>query len=105
SLCATAPTTLHTRSLHDALPISDDPPALRTALPAVVSLSSVCPLYSASTPPNPVPARAASRAPAELPTKVSPPAARPAAHSPDSDRKSTRLNSSHVKISYAVFCL
>src|SRR5690606_41674094 len=25
--------------------------------------------------------------------------------SPDGDRKSTRLNSSHVKISYAVFCL
>src|SRR5690606_42123403 len=25
--------------------------------------------------------------------------------SPDSDRKSTRLNSSHVKISYSVFCL
>src|SRR5690606_42107782 len=24
---------------------------------------------------------------------------------PDQDRKSTRLNSSHVKISYAVFCL
>src|SRR5439155_18997475 len=24
---------------------------------------------------------------------------------PDSDRKSTRLNSSHVAISYAVFCL
>src|SRR5690606_41347239 len=24
---------------------------------------------------------------------------------PDPDRKSTRLNSSHVKISYAVFCL
>src|SRR5207302_9629417 len=24
---------------------------------------------------------------------------------PESDRKSTRLNSSHVKISYAVFCL
>src|SRR5215475_15435865 len=24
---------------------------------------------------------------------------------PDADRKSTRLNSSHVKISYAVFCL
>src|SRR5215475_14863048 len=24
---------------------------------------------------------------------------------PDIDRKSTRLNSSHVKISYAVFCL
>src|SRR5690349_13715740 len=25
--------------------------------------------------------------------------------SPDADRKSTRLNSSHVEISYAVFCL
>src|SRR5690606_14036442 len=36
---------------------------------------------------------------------------RPAQHAalgggvPDADRKSTRLNSSHVKISYAVFCL
>src|SRR5690606_40360615 len=28
-----------------------------------------------------------------------------AASDPDEDRKSTRLNSSHVKISYAVFCL
>src|SRR5690606_41474786 len=27
------------------------------------------------------------------------------AHAPAADRKSTRLNSSHVKISYAVFCL
>src|SRR5690606_42089099 len=27
------------------------------------------------------------------------------AERPDPDRKSTRLNSSHVKISYAVFCL
>src|SRR5690606_7168592 len=27
------------------------------------------------------------------------------AENPDADRKSTRLNSSHVKISYAVFCL
>src|SRR5436309_13960838 len=26
-------------------------------------------------------------------------------HGDDQDRKSTRLNSSHVKISYAVFCL
>src|SRR5690606_40547457 len=29
----------------------------------------------------------------------------PYRQSPSSDRKSTRLNSSHVKISYAVFCL
>src|SRR5690606_39492547 len=32
-------------------------------------------------------------------------AARPRTVPPRSDRKSTRLNSSHVKISYAVFCL
>src|SRR5438067_9065462 len=29
----------------------------------------------------------------------------PLARRPDGDRKSTRLNSSHVSISYAVFCL
>src|SRR2546430_3518511 len=29
----------------------------------------------------------------------------PAHRSPDQDRKSTRLNSSHSQISYAVFCL
>src|SRR5437870_10164525 len=31
--------------------------------------------------------------------------AEPAARQPREDRKSTRLNSSHVAISYAVFCL
>src|SRR3989442_11609410 len=30
---------------------------------------------------------------------------RAACHQADGDRKSTRLNSSHVRISYAVFCL
>src|SRR5688572_32208242 len=30
---------------------------------------------------------------------------RPAPHSGEGDRKSTRLNSSHSQISYAVFCL
>src|SRR5690606_40905743 len=34
-----------------------------------------------------------------------PACAQPAADEVLSDRKSTRLNSSHVKISYAVFCL
>src|SRR2546427_9373651 len=33
------------------------------------------------------------------------PGARPADQPLDSDRKSTRLNSSHSQISYAVFCL
>src|SRR3712207_7512958 len=33
------------------------------------------------------------------------PDGRPGAHGMESDRKSTRLNSSHANISYAVFCL
>src|SRR5438067_13753735 len=33
------------------------------------------------------------------------PRPRPAVDTPRADRKSTRLNSSHVSISYAVFCL
>src|SRR5215475_8510087 len=38
--------------------------------------------------------------------RISPPASRRRrATRPGGDRKSTRLNSSHVKISYAVFCL
>src|SRR5690606_42098386 len=37
--------------------------------------------------------------------EVGPRAIRPAVHDEIEDRKSTRLNSSHVKISYAVFCL
>src|SRR5690606_9485858 len=50
----------------------------------------------------PVPApREAS--PAGAPAAPSP--AVPAPQAPNPDRKSTRLNSSHVKISYAVFCL
>src|SRR5690606_40616838 len=36
---------------------------------------------------------------AKLPAETS------VAAAPEADRKSTRLNSSHVKISYAVFCL
>src|SRR5690606_41477653 len=44
------------------------------------------------------------------PRQVQPPEPNPMTHSPqlaraDQDRKSTRLNSSHVKISYAVLCL
>src|SRR5207245_8709695 len=36
---------------------------------------------------------------------MSPPTSAPSAASPTTDRKSTRLNSSHGSISYAVFCL
>src|SRR5581483_12424566 len=41
--------------------------------------------------------------PPQLP--IAPPAPAPAPTAPAPDRKSTRLNSSHANISYAVFCL
>src|SRR5436305_15268324 len=71
-----ATTEIYTLSLHDALPI------YRTA-PAVGS------------------SRAAGR-PACVGRRVAPAGSAGAAAV---DRKSTRLNSSHVRISYAVFCL
>src|SRR5690606_41919221 len=75
----TATTEIYTLSLHDALPILKFTPG-----PSRPQVSAI--------PPAPVPACP----PAEI--------RRPAARWPE-DRKSTRLNSSHVKISYAVFCL
>src|SRR5205814_6957743 len=73
-----APTTTHiyTLSLHDALPISPASPA----------------------------GGPASRRASPSPTGSSP-APTPWASGPTTDRKSTRLNSSHLGISYAVFCL
>src|SRR5205807_8478618 len=77
------PTEIYTLSLHDALPIS--PARAQPALPARQARQAGAP----AAPPGPVPggrAAAAGRGRAE-------------------DRKSTRLNSSHLVISYAVFCL
>src|SRR5437660_4831585 len=72
----TPPPEIYTLSLHDALPISRSP----AAQPPGLALRARLPRRPAS------PARAGRRARA-------------------GDRKSTRLNSSHVAISYAVFCL
>src|SRR5690349_24388015 len=74
----TAPTEIYTLSLHDALPISD--------LSARTSVRS----------PNEISNRdsGANLSPVRCTRYVDIP-----------DRKSTRLNSSHVEISYAVFCL
>src|SRR2546427_13075078 len=72
----TATTEIYTLSLHDALPIS--------FLSRIASVRSA-PVKSA-------PSRETDRI--SVPTKRS-----------VSDRKSTRLNSSHSQISYAVFCL
>src|SRR5690606_41965954 len=72
---------------------------------ARVSCSAHAEYSSAASPPG-ARSRAASRAPSQrqiLQDSSTAPAICLA--SSDLDRKSTRLNSSHVKISYAVFCL
>src|SRR5947199_7806066 len=79
----TATTEIYTLSLHDALPI-------------YASGGS-----AGSVPPRRP--RSRQRAPALGPALRESPGR--AAGAGDSDRKSTRLNSSHLGISYAVFCL
>src|SRR5690625_6250739 len=72
-----APTDLYTLSLHDALPISTPCPSRCTP-----------PIFKRNG------------------TSLSPSTIRHGVREvPFRDRKSTRLNSSHVAISYAVFCL
>src|SRR6266498_5361222 len=71
----TATTEIYTLSLHDALPISWQPEKIRL--------------------PNRLKFRSRPNHPPMPPINGDGPG----------DRKSTRLNSSHVRISYAVFCL
>src|SRR3712207_7131842 len=77
----TATTEIYTLSLHDALPISGAPAAVRGMAPA----ASPC---LAATPRSIRCGTLSTRRPGGR-----------------ADRKSTRLNSSHANISYAVFCL
>src|SRR5690606_41945567 len=85
-------------SLHDALPISRAlvEPALRLRAAARSLLHR---LFDHAAEEEPRRARARAR---QERTGVRQPGRASCAHE---DRKSTRLNSSHVKISYAVFCL
>src|SRR3712207_8254268 len=87
----TATTEIYALSLHDALPICRYEPTALPPLPSHEMLRSLSLLLTA----------------AALPLAAqSPPAARPTdVPSLAEDRKSTRLNSSHANISYAVFCL
>src|SRR2546428_11078378 len=81
----TATTEIYTLSLHDALPICPTSPSARR-----------------------VPSRARRSAVARRRDRRSPSGTacrRRCAGGSPSDRKSTRLNSSHDQISYAVFCL
>src|SRR5690606_40262443 len=82
SIHATVPTKLNNLSLHDALPISRR--ARSTA---------------ATRPPGPAATAAASLRGRRASSYI------PASAPRSRDRKSTRLNSSHVKILYDVFCL
>src|SRR3712207_7325503 len=86
----TATTEIYTLSLHDALPIfrrrgGIDPAPLPVLL-AAVELDAV------------------ERAAARVLRRADAPR-RPCPRPGGADRKSTRLNSSHANISYAVFCL
>src|SRR3712207_9343947 len=82
----TATTEIYTLSLHDALPIW-----------SVTSSADVSGNRLAVWPSSPTPSRIRSKAGMPFVPKNS--------RSSSSDRKSTRLNSSHANISYAVFCL
>src|SRR5436190_9481266 len=84
----TATTEIYTLSLHDALPIW-----------ITSGSANASPVEGWQR--KPTPARAQRSAFPSPSTSVEP---RPSS-SPASDRKSTRLNSSHTVISYAVFCL
>src|SRR5690606_41289768 len=93
-LAVPAPTAIYPLSLHDALPIScrarwtggcRGPLDRCPAYPAVAATTRLERTSPASSPRLRMHGQASS--------------------SRSLDRKSTRLNSSHVKISYAVFCL
>src|SRR5690606_41618092 len=85
------PAAIYTLSLHDALPICLElgPPVRVQRRPQRVGRVALVVLHHAR--------------PAEVDRELGD-NSRPSAP-PARDRKSTRLNSSHVKISYAVFCL
>src|SRR2546430_10219270 len=78
----TAPTEIYTLSLHDALPIS--PPGARLSAD-----------HGAGCPQGHAAAAVRGEGAGQGPERPDHP----------QDRKSTRLNSSHRQISYAVFCL
>src|SRR5699024_11876591 len=91
-LSSTSATALDPLSLHDALPIYQPgrlPGALGGSRPAALQRGG----------------RGCGRRCAGHPPDLAGDGPGPGHHAARRDRKSTRLNSSHVSISYAVFCL
>src|SRR5437773_830056 len=104
-LLAPAPTPLHPLSLHDALPISRfscdrvtrcSPNSCR----ASASMSIPCCVRRRNSNRSRPMAKSPTASASRWPLRCSPNSSRARR-----DRKSTRLNSSHITISYAVFCL
>src|SRR5690606_41890349 len=101
----TPPTPPLTLPLHAALPISGSTPNT----PPLAPFRGLC--HSRRGPIDPIPPAAAGRTerhpqPAGHTARGwNNPKEPPMTNDEARDRKSTRLNSSHVKISYAVFCL
>src|SRR5690606_39460574 len=100
-LLAPPPSAIPTLSLHDALPISasttQSSPRLMP-MPELAPSRQRSPMRICSLPPPDRVFMIEAPPPTSLPCPTTTPAE-------IRDRKSTRLNSSHVKISYAVFCL
>src|SRR5690606_41400275 len=101
----TATPSIYTLSLHDALPISRRP---KHRLPPCLHLKSHCRSLALPCCSRSRPGRTTFSFSCSLPCGAVPRAYGSCwgcARGFLADRKSTRLNSSHVKISYAVFCL
>src|SRR3712207_8137813 len=92
-----ATTEIYTLSLHDALPIL----ANETTTTPIRAKAKYPPSYGASS----SDVRTSLAMKNSVPTKSRTSARRATSPSGYEDRKSTRLNSSHANISYAVFCL
>src|SRR5207253_8889380 len=95
SLTAPAPPDTHTLSLHDALPISQSPHETYGLVGSLHTVKQVQLLADARKGFVAMGFRLRSQQHIEQ-SRLTP---------AKTDRKSTRLNSSHVAISYAVFCL
>src|SRR5690242_12752992 len=104
-LLLAAPTEIYTLSLHDALPISTGG---RPTPRARAAAGGPVPRARRSCRPSHRPRgtrRCRCRARPSPPRPRRRPSAAGRSRTPAPDRKSTRLNSSHMSISYAVFCL
>src|SRR5690349_24228966 len=85
----------YTLSLHDALPICGQRAPARWGYGYIIQIAEADDERGCAERPNLAPRAGLSERARQLRVQRLPPL----------DRKSTRLNSSHVEISYAVFCL